>query len=89
MEHYGCWKFWSMATWATQILGATFFKHKYLSNLMPTPEDLVIAMGANLARALETTIPQQLGVSAIQASRIYQKYSQTQPKSTPMTLLRT
>jgi hypothetical protein len=60
-------EFWLMATWATQILGAAFFKHKYLTNLMATLEDLVIAMAANLSQALETTIPQQLNISAIQA----------------------
>jgi hypothetical protein len=38
-------------------LGAAFFKHKYLSNPSATPKDLVIATAANLAKALETTIP--------------------------------
>jgi hypothetical protein len=66
-KHYWCWKFWSMATRATQILGATFFKHKYLTNLLVTPEDLVIAMAKNLAQALETSIPQHLWDSTIQA----------------------
>jgi hypothetical protein len=31
-EHYQCWKFWLMTTRATKILGATFFRHKYLTN---------------------------------------------------------
>jgi hypothetical protein len=48
-EHYWCWKFWSTATQATRILGATFFKHKYLTNPSVTPEDLVIVMAKNLA----------------------------------------
>jgi hypothetical protein len=67
-EHYPRWKFWSMATQATQILVATVFKHKYLNlNPLVTPEDLVIAAAENLARALETSIPQHLRVSTIQA----------------------
>jgi hypothetical protein len=32
----------------SQILGATFFKHKYLTNPLVTPEDLVIAAAKNL-----------------------------------------
>jgi hypothetical protein len=56
-----------MATQATRILGATFFKHKYLTNPSVTPEDLVITMAENLAQALETSIPHHLQVSTIQA----------------------
>jgi hypothetical protein len=68
-EHYQCWKLWSMATQATQIWGAAFFfMHKYLTNPLVTPEDLVIAVAENLARALKTSIPQHLRVSTIQAS---------------------
>jgi hypothetical protein len=66
-KHYGCWKFWSTATQATQILGAAFFKHKYLTNPSVTPEDLVIDAAKYLARSLETSIPQHLQVSTIQA----------------------
>jgi hypothetical protein len=66
-EHYWCWKFWSKATRATQILGAAFFKHKYLTNLSATPDDLVIVMVENLPRALETSIPQHLCNPTIQA----------------------
>ncbi len=67
-KHYQCWKFWSMATRATQILGAAYFKHKYLTNPLITPEILVIATVENLARALETSIPQHLQVLTIQAT---------------------
>jgi hypothetical protein len=66
-KHYRCLKFWSTATQATQILGAVFFKHKYLTNPSVTPEDLVIAAAKNLAQALKTSIPQHLQVSTIQA----------------------
>jgi hypothetical protein len=65
IKHYWCWKFWSTATQATQILGAVFFKHKYLTNPSVTPEDLDIPATKNLARALETSIPQYLQVSTI------------------------
>ena len=47
--HYRCWKFWSTTTQATRILGAAFFKHKYLTNPSVIPEDLVIAVAKNLA----------------------------------------
>jgi hypothetical protein len=43
------------------------FKHKYLTNPSVTPEDLVIFAAENLAQALETSIPQHLQVSTIQA----------------------
>ncbi len=66
-DHYQCWKFWSTTTRATRILGAAFFKHKYLSNPLATPEDLVIAAAANLAKALKTTIPVKLRDSSIKA----------------------
>jgi hypothetical protein len=46
---YRCWKFWSTATQATQISCAAFFKHKYLTNQLVTPENLVIAVAENLA----------------------------------------
>jgi hypothetical protein len=65
-KHYRCWKFWSTATQATQISGAVFFKHKYLTNPSVTPEDLVIAAAENLTQALKTSIPQPLQVSTIQ-----------------------
>ncbi len=66
-KHYQCWKFWSMATWATQILIAVFFKHKYLTNPLVAPEEIIIAAAENLARVLETSIPLNLQVSTIQA----------------------
>ena len=52
---------------ATQILGAAFFKHKYLSNLSATPKDLVIVAAANLVKTLKTTIPVDLRDSSMQA----------------------
>jgi hypothetical protein len=66
-KHYWCWKFWPTASRATRISGAAFFKHKYLTNPSVTPEDLVIAAAENLTQALETSIPQHLCASTIQA----------------------
>jgi hypothetical protein len=66
-DHYQCWKFWSTRTRATWISGAAFFKQKYLSNSLATPKDLVIAAAANLAKALETTIPVDLRDSSMKA----------------------
>ncbi len=66
-KHFWCWEFRSTATQATWISGAMFFKHKYLTNTSVTPEDLVIPAATNLAWALETSIPQYLRVSTIQA----------------------
>jgi hypothetical protein len=59
-EHYRCWKFWSNDTRATRMLGAAFFKHKYIANQAVTPEDLVIAAVANLLKALATNMPHHL-----------------------------
>ncbi len=44
-----------------------FFKHKYLTNPLVTPADSVIPAAKNLAQSLETSIPQHLQVSTIQA----------------------
>ncbi len=59
-EHYQCWKFWSNNTRSTCVWGAAFFKHKYIINPAVTPEDLVIAVAANLLQALATNMPQHL-----------------------------
>jgi hypothetical protein len=37
-KHYRCWKFWLVTPRATRISGAAFFKHKYLTNPVVTPE---------------------------------------------------
>jgi hypothetical protein len=60
IEHYRCWKFWSIDTRSTWVSGAAFFKHKYITNPAVSPEDLVIAAAANLSQALATNMPQQL-----------------------------
>ncbi len=60
-------KFWLVTTCATRILGAAFFKHKYLMNPTVTPEDRVIAAAGALARALDNQMPPHMCKSTIQA----------------------
>jgi hypothetical protein len=48
-KHYRCWKFWLVTMCATRILGAVFFKHKYLTNPAVTLEDRVITAAGALA----------------------------------------
>jgi hypothetical protein len=48
-------------------LGAAFFKHKYLTNPMVTPEDRVIEAAGALARALDNQMPPHMHKSTIQA----------------------
>jgi hypothetical protein len=66
-KHYRCWKFWSITTRATHISGGAFFKHKYLTNPMVTPEDRVIAAAGELAQALDNQMPPHMHESTIQA----------------------
>jgi hypothetical protein len=49
-------------------LRSCIFKHSYLTNLSVTLEDVVIAVAENLPQALETSKPQHLWVSTIQAA---------------------
>jgi hypothetical protein len=48
-KHYRCWKIWLVTTRTTRILVAAFFKHKYLTNPLVTPEARVIAAAGALA----------------------------------------
>jgi hypothetical protein len=66
-EHYRCWKFWPVTTQATRILGAAFFKHKYLANPIITPKNRVIAAVGALAQALDNQMPPHMHKSTIQA----------------------
>jgi hypothetical protein len=50
----------------TRVLGAAFFKHKYLTNTVVTPEDRVIKTGV-LNRALDNQMPPHMHESSIQA----------------------
>jgi hypothetical protein len=44
-EHYRCQKIWMKDMHGTRILGAVWFKHKYLTNPSVTPEDRIAAIG--------------------------------------------
>jgi hypothetical protein len=66
-KHYRCWKFWTPITRATRISGAAFFKHKYLTNPLVTPEDQVIAAVACLMDTLQGIKSPQLHTSTLQA----------------------
>ncbi len=51
-EHYRCQKIRMKDTHGTRILGAVWFKHKYLTNTSVTPEDRIIAaIGDDLSLA--------------------------------------
>jgi hypothetical protein len=50
-------------------LGAAFFKHKYLTNSVVTPEDRVIEAAGALAQALNNRMPPHMHQSTIQALR--------------------
>jgi hypothetical protein len=56
-KHYRCWKFWLVTMSEIHISDAAFFKHKYLTNPMVTPEDRVIKAVGALARALDNQMP--------------------------------
>jgi hypothetical protein len=69
-------------------LGGRFFKHKYLTNPTATPEDLIIATAENLAQKLSRPLSHNSYMSQpSRPSRIYWRYSQTQPKITMTTPL--
>jgi hypothetical protein len=59
-EHYRCQKIWMKDTHCTRILGAVWFKRKYLTNPSVTPEDQIIAAIRGLAKTLRTNILPQL-----------------------------
>ncbi len=50
-----------------RILGTAFFKHKYLTNPLVTPDDRVIAEAGALAQALDNRMPPHMHESTIQA----------------------
>ncbi len=64
-EHYRCWKFWMVSTRATRVSGTAFFKHKYLSNPIVTPEDQIIAAAVHLTNAIQGTITANMRTSTL------------------------
>jgi hypothetical protein len=59
-QHYQCQKVWMKDTHATQVSGAVWFKHKYLTNPSVTPDDQIVAAIGRLAKTLTTGVPPQL-----------------------------
>ena len=51
-EHYRCWKIWAKNTRTTRISATMFFKHKYITSPIATPEDAITAAASKLADAL-------------------------------------
>jgi hypothetical protein len=66
-EHYRCWKFWMVSTWATRISGTAFFKYKYLTNPSDTPEDQIIVAAACLTNAIQGTITANMHTSTLKS----------------------
>jgi hypothetical protein len=66
-------------THGTHILGAVWFKHKYLTNLSVTPEDQIIAATGGLAKTLRTNIPPQLHEDTVDKLRKLQDILQPRP----------
>ena len=64
-QHYQCQKVWMKDTHATQVSGAVWFKHKYLTNPSITPEDQIEAAIGGLAKTLTTGVPLQLRVDMV------------------------
>jgi hypothetical protein len=66
-EHYQCWKFWMVSTWATRILGTAFFKHKYLTNPSVIPEDQIVVAAARFTKAIQGTTIANLCTSTLKS----------------------
>jgi hypothetical protein len=64
-EHYRCWKFWTVSTRTTCVLGTAFFKHKYLTNPSVNPKDQIVAAAARLTKAIQGTTIANLCTSTL------------------------
>ena len=56
MEHHRCFNVWVKATRAERVTGTIFFKHKYLTDPIITPEDTVVAAAQQLTNALQGNV---------------------------------
>jgi hypothetical protein len=87
-KHYRCQQIWMKDTHGTLILGAVWFKHKYLTNPSVTPEDQMIAAIGGLAKTLRTNIPPKLHDDTVDKLQKLQDILQPRPdgkiKSTPL-----
>ena len=66
-------------THATRILGAVWFKHKYLTNPTVTPEDRIVAAIGGLAKTLTSKVPLQLRDTTLDKLRKLQEILDPQP----------
>ena len=83
-KHYRCWQLWVKETCTPRISGRVFFKHKYITNRISTPEYSIMAAAANLTSSLEGKMPPHLQESYIQAlERLQDILNQTAPPPPP------
>jgi hypothetical protein len=66
-------------THGTRILGAVWFKHKYLTNPSVTPKDRIIAAIGGLAKTLRTNVPPQLHDNTVDKLQKLQDILQPRP----------
>ena len=59
-KHYHCWQLWLKEIGTPIISGKVFFKRKYITNPMSTPEDDIMDAAENFALALKGKIPPHL-----------------------------
>jgi hypothetical protein len=78
-KHYRRQKIWMKDTHGTRILGAVWFKHKYLTDPSVTPEDRIIAAIGGLAKTLRTNIPPQLHDNTVDKLQKLQDILQPRP----------
>ena len=57
MEHHHFFNVYSKDTRSTRVTGVAFFKHKYLIDLVISPEDLVVATSQQRTSALQGNVP--------------------------------
>jgi hypothetical protein len=72
-EHFRAQKVWMVDSHDVHTSGATWFKHKYLTNPSLTPEDQIIAAIGGLAKTLTTGVPPQLRDNTVDKLRQLQK----------------
>ena len=57
MEHHRCFNMYNKDTRSERVTGTIFFKHKYLTDPVIAPEDLVVAAAQQLTSALQGNMP--------------------------------
>jgi hypothetical protein len=78
MEHHRCLKIYVTKTRATRVSDTVFFKHQYISNLMVSPESLVVAAAQQLTSALKGNIPagNETAEALKKASKLFTKIAE-------------